>query len=125
MKFPEQFRFNDCAPQYQTKPCEPHGMFLVPHAVTRGRTLKIIASCGRDARLETGWEHVSVSIMGNRHACPTWEEMCLVKDLFWNDDECIVQFHPAKQNYVNHYPGCLHLWKSVNAPFPTPPTFCV
>ena len=26
-----------------------------------------------------GWEHVSVSL---RNRCPTWDEMCLVKDIF-------------------------------------------
>lgn len=30
-----------------------------------------------------GWEHVSVSL---RNRCPTWDEMCLVKDIFWRDD---------------------------------------
>ena len=125
MKCPEQFRFNDCAPMYQTKPGERNGMFAVPGRLALGRTLKIIAACGDDPRFKTGWEHVSVSIWGKRDACPTWEEMCFVKDLFWEEHECVVQFHPPKKDYVNRYPGCLHLWRSVNTPFPTPPKICV
>lgn len=55
-----------------------------------------------------GWEHVSVSFP---RRTPTWEEMCKVKDLFWNEDETVVQFHPKKSEYVNIHPYCLHLWR--------------
>ena len=72
----------------------------------------VIASWGM------GWEHVSVS-MKNR--CPTWEEMCLVKNIFWNPDECVVQYHPPEKEYVNCYPHCLHLWKKIGSDFETPP----
>lgn len=65
-----------------------------------------------------GWEHVSVSL---RNRCPTWDEMCLVKDIFWRDDECAVQFHPPKSEYVNLHPYCLHLWKKIGESFETPP----
>jgi hypothetical protein len=73
----------------------------------KGGRLHIISS-GPDTG--TGWEHVSVSIM---HRIPNWEEMCYVKDLFWDDEDCVVQFHPPKSQYVNYHPTCLHLWKSV------------
>ena len=65
-----------------------------------------------------GWEHVSVSFAGRT---PTWEEMCKVKDTFWNDNECVIQYHPAKSEYVNNYPYCLHLWKKIGSEFETPP----
>jgi hypothetical protein len=52
--------------------------------------------------------------------------MCLVKELFWSDDECVVQFHPPKQNYINQHPGVLHLWRKKGAKaFPMPPKACV
>ena len=54
------------------------------------------------------WEHVSVS---RADRCPTWDEMCLVKDMFWHEQETVVQFHPAKSDYVQNHPFCLHLWK--------------
>ena len=65
-----------------------------------------------------GWEHVSVSL---RNRCPTWDEMCLVKDIFWRDDECVVQFHPPKSEYVNLHPYCLHLWKKIGEAVELPP----
>ena len=73
-----------------------------------------------DISIAAGWnekgkngcvlEHVSVSL---RRRCPTWDEMCMVKDIFWADEECVVQFHPPKSKYVNFHPYCLHLWRKV------------
>lgn len=69
-----------------------------------------------------GWDHVSVSF-SNR--CPTWEEMCQVKDMFFNEDECVVQYHPPKKEYVNVHPYCLHLWRPQNEVVPKPPKWMV
>lgn len=68
------------------------------------------------------WEHVSVSLP-NR--CPTWEEMCFIKDLFWDEDETVIQFHPPKKNYVNEHKFCLHLWKPTHFEQRLPPVFTV
>ena len=70
--------------------------------------LRIISSGPPVAAIHKDWEHVSVSLIDR---CPTWEEMCFVKDLFWNDDELVVQFHPPKSDYINCHPFVLHLWK--------------
>jgi hypothetical protein len=86
-----------------------------------GEELKIIASEG-DAPESHGWEHVSVS---TRRRIPNWLEMCFVKDLFWSEDECVVQFHPPRADYINNHPTCLHLWKHVSQAFPAPPTVLV
>jgi hypothetical protein len=64
------------------------------------------------------WEHVSVSFT---YRCPVWEEMCKVKDIFFNEEESVVQYHPPKSNYVNHHPYCLHLWKPLKEKIPLPP----
>lgn len=69
-----------------------------------------------------GWDHVSVSF-SNR--CPTWDEMCKVKDIFFDEDECCIEYHPAKKNYVNVHPYCLHIWKPQKETIPTPPTLYV
>lgn len=53
--------------------------------------------------------------------CPTWEEMCMVKDIFWGEEECVVQFHPPRSEYVNRHPYCLHLWKKIGEEYETPP----
>ena len=87
--------------------------------------LKIIASDGSNwdkSFDERAWEHVSVS---HANRCPTWDEMCQVKSLFWDDDECVQQFHPPGDRYVNAHPYCLHLWKQVGVEVPMPPVGAV
>lgn len=64
-----------------------------------------------------GWDHVSVS---TRVRCPTWEEMCKVKALFFEDEDVVVQYHPRASEYRNVHPYCLHLWRCQYAEFPTP-----
>ena len=59
-------------------------------------------------RNEDGWEHVSVSPF-NSGITPSWRDMCEVKDIFWDEEETVIQFHPPKSTYVNMMPNCLHL----------------
>ena len=89
-----------------------YGLFVVPY---RSARLQIISS-GTDK--EHGWEHVSVSI---RQRCPTWEEMQHVKELFFQDEETVIQFHPPRSQYVNFHPYCLHLWRSLRQEITLPP----
>lgn len=65
-----------------------------------------------------GWDHVSVSFP-NR--CPTWDEMCKIKDIFFTPEECCVEYHPQKSRYVNVHPYCLHIWRPQNEKIPQPP----
>ena len=51
--------------------------------------------------------------------------MCFIKDLFFNEDETVVQYHPAKSDYVNNNPYVLHLWRPTDQDIPQPPTFMV
>lgn len=53
-----------------------------------------------------GWEHVSINL---KNRTPDWDEMCLLKDIFWRKDEAVIQIHPAEANYVNNAQHCLHL----------------
>jgi len=69
-----------------------------------------------------GWDHVSVSL---KNRCPTWEEMCTIKDMFFNPNECCIEYHPAKKDYVNLHPYCLHIWKPKDRELPTPPRIFV
>jgi hypothetical protein len=84
-----------------------------------GPMLKILVTEGDE---EHPWEHVSVSL-ANR--CPTWDEMCWVKSLFWEDDETVCQFHPPKSEYVNFHQYCLHLWKPTKEVLQLPPYYLV
>lgn len=79
-----------------------------------GRFIHCICSDGE------GWQHVSVSLEDDK-STPTWDMMCKIKDLFWEDEDICIQFHPAKSNYVNHHPGCLHIWRPLKQPLPIPP----
>lgn len=58
---------------------------------------------------ENGWEHVSVSPYKGK--LPTWDDMCEIKDIFWEDEEEVIQIHPKKSEYVNIMDNCLHLWR--------------
>lgn len=88
------------------------GYYIGKH--TRGT---VIASYGG------GWEHVSIRPYKGK--MPTWEDMCEMKDAFWNEDEVVIQFHPAKKDYVNIADNCLHLWRPVNETIPVPPKLFV
>jgi len=72
---------------------------------------------------EGGWEHVSIST--SRKRTPTWEIMCRVKDLFWDEEDCVIQFHPPRSQYVNDHKDVLHLWRPTNKNIETPPKWMV
>lgn len=90
------------------------GLYFIP--VSKTRVAKVIASWGM------GWEHVSVSFTDR---CPRWDELCVIKDMFWDDEECVVQYHPPKSRYISVHPYCLHLWRPTEAEIPQPPLICV
>lgn len=69
---------------------------------------------------QDGWEHVSISL-ARKPRIPTWAEMCYIKDLFWGEEECVVQYHPPKADYVSFEDTTLHLWKPVAVLLPRPP----
>ncbi len=85
----------------------------------KGTRLYIVASGGSNL---IAWEHVSVSA---RHRCPNWDEMCLVKNLFWDETECVIQYHPPKENYISNHPYTLHLWRPIDQVIPMPPGIAV
>jgi hypothetical protein len=90
--------------------------YMKTHSGGKAEKIGIIFSNG------AGWEHVSASL---KKRCPTWEEMCKIKDIFFNKDECAIQYHPAEKDYVNNHPYCLHIWKPIGAELPQPPTWLV
>ena len=89
---------------------ETFGKFIIPSENGHFRYLVIASSNEGD------WEHVSVSLLSLNDKtplkrCPKWDEMCYIKDLFFEDEEEVIQFHPKKSQYVNIHPYVLHLWK--------------
>jgi len=93
---------------------ETCGAFMIPRK--RNGALAVIASC------EGGWDHVSVSL---KTQCPTWEDMQRVKDMFFEDDETVVQFYPKKSKYKNDHPYCLHLWRNQYEGHELPPDWMI
>ena len=85
------------------------GAFKIPF---ESRELYVIASHGGD------WEHVSVSLESRT---PNWKEMCFIKDLFFEPEDCVIQYHPPKSNYINVMPFVLHMWKPLKEKIPMPP----
>ncbi len=71
-----------------------------------------------------GWEHVSVQEIEpdelTEQKTPSWETMCWVKNLIWDENETVVQFHPRKRDYVNNHPFVLHLWRPTREKLPKP-----
>lgn len=87
------------------------GQFLVPHAPTR-TMLRVIAAN------DEGWDHVSVS---TKHRIPLWDEMQFIRTLFFEADECVVQFHPPLTQHINIHPHVLHLWRQHGVTYALPP----
>lgn len=122
MKFPEYFRVKKG--RFGSSKNAPEGLFIVKLKGAKNRAierpvLRIIASA---ACKDFPWDHVSVSL---DYRCPTWEEMCIVKDLFWDEEEPVMQYHAAKSQWVNNHQYCLHLWKPVLETIPAPPPILV
>ncbi len=75
------------------------GYFEIPYG---NKNLRVLSAS------DEGWDHVSVSLF---HRCPTWDEMKLIKDLFFEKEELVIQIHPPKSKYINIGKTCLHLWR--------------
>ena len=115
-KVPEEFRVFT-GPMKSSKEDGNNGVFILRTRRLKN-TLSVQASDGAD------WEHASVSLA---FRTPTWSEMHFVKNLFWDADDLVVQFHPPESEYVDIHKYCLHLWRKIgtNDYCETPPTIMV
>ncbi len=87
------------------------GAFIIPYG---NKKLLVISGCG------DGWDHVSISL---KHRCPTWDEMCFIKNLFFERDECAIQFHPSESDYINIGKTVLHIWRPQEQEIKMPPRY--
>lgn len=70
-----------------------------------------------------GWDHVSVSLSDR---CPTWEEMCYIKNIFWLPESWVMQLHPPVKDNISTCDTCLHLWApNSGRTIPIPPILMV
>jgi len=121
----EQFRHTKVGMPLATKEGDHFGAFFVPHGKV---SFVIIASDGAEPGEGEGWEHVSARVSGHvekDNRPPTWTEMCWIKQLFWEDDEACVQYHPPRKDYVNNHPDVLHIWRYTKSEIPRPPSILV
>lgn len=100
-RLPNEFeKFRGFHPMYgESERGGVQGFFMIPH---EGETIAVISGRGE------GWDHVSASL---QYRCPTWDEMCFIKDIFFKWDELVLQFHPPRKDYVNVCSRALHLWR--------------
>jgi hypothetical protein len=104
------------SPYYSTPEDGFNGAFGL-HMPGEARLVCVIASDG------LGWQHVSVSFGQSSSRVPSWDVMCWVRDLFFEPEDWVIQFHPPLTEYVNNHAGCLHLWKCIDGRVqPTPPS---
>lgn len=87
-----------------------NGAFLVP---LEGEMWQVIISDGG------GWRHLSVA-NAQRRLMPSWNIMCRLKELFFDDESWVMELHPAKSAYINDHPFCLHLWEPLSEKLPVP-----
>lgn len=79
----------------------PDGIFYEYRTGLRALVSVAREKDGRD------WVHLSLS---RPNRMPTYEDMCLVKDLFIGENELAIQVFVPKDRHVNLHPNCLHLW---------------
>jgi len=130
---PELARILD-GPMGSSRNAGAYGAFDV-ESCEPGWRLAVVATdgCDMDGPSEAlGWEHVSVhAFRGSldkrvkQMRTPTWLEMCLIKDLFWDGEDVVMQLHPRRSEYVNQHPHVLHLWRPTHVTIPTPASVLV
>lgn len=121
-KFPEKYRVTK-GPM-STRAGEPAGMFMIRLDPRQPMPLRVVASADvmPPEHWAHGWEHVSVSLP---HRCPSWDEMCEVKALFWDEEDTVMQLHPPKSQWISNHKFCLHLWRPTREAIPLPPAIMV
>ena len=91
-----------------------HGLMGYLRLRDSRKTMTFVLSIDKQNGME--YEHVSVSYYGELKKTPSWEEMCAVKDVFWNAEDAVHQIHPKESQYVhgvNSKKNILHLWRPV------------
>lgn len=115
---PEIEKYRLQTPPFRSRCGDPMGLFAIP--LHQQSTVLRILSSGHGPDVE--WEHVSVSTPG---FTPSWTMMCRVKDLFFDEEEAVFQFHPPRSQYVNFHKYCLHLWRHRDHQLILPPPILV
>lgn len=74
-------------------------------------TCKLIWEC------TNGYEYVAVSPQDpgsqNKYLYPMWNDMCVLKDIFFGDEEVKYKYSSKKFRYVNGVEGWMYLWRPI------------
>jgi hypothetical protein len=87
-----------------------NGWFIVP---MDGEIWQICLSDGM------GFKHLSATNHQKRQL-PPWQVMVRLKEAFFADEDWVVMYIPAKDEYVNDHPFVHHLWLPLNSELPHP-----
>lgn len=94
-----------------------NGIFVIPDQHKRSRLIVIASN-------QLSWEHISAHVR-NENRVPSYADMCYLKSLFWDENEWVIQYFPAKDDHINVHPFVLHLWKPLGVELPKPPKIFV
>lgn len=89
-----------------------NGKFSPAFAFRRADGLTVLVSveiheCGRR------WVHASAS---KKNQLPSWQDLKIVKDLFFGPERLVVQILAPKAEWVNFHETTLHLWHCIDEP---------
>jgi hypothetical protein len=87
-----------------------NGWFLVP---LDGEIWQVCIADGM------GFRHLSVT-NHQKKMLPPWKILCRLKDAFFADDETVVLYIPAKDDYIDLHPFVHHLWSPIDQELPKP-----
>lgn len=112
---------------HASKPGDRFGAFqLLYTSEAASCGMLIIADDGSDWKAAglsgEPFEHVSVSL---HERTPTWEELEYVRNIFWTNEETVMQLHVPAADHVNQQANTLHLWRPTKTPIPRPLQKCV
>lgn len=107
-----------------------NGAYAIAHPKIKEYYFQVIVGTGMD------WDHVSTclrSIKEHKMAdenhfvqrTPFWQEMCFIKNFFFDKNEVVIQIHPQEVEYINIHNFVLHLWRPQKENIPCPKTIMV
>lgn len=109
----EKFRVVN-GPMASTPEAGNNGMFLIPHQKYAKDRFQVTCSDGM------GWEVVSFTYY-KKNKTPTWDDSCYIKDLFWEEEEAVMQLHRPASLRVSERKFVIALMRPIEVEIPQPP----
>lgn len=103
-----------------------NGAFMIKavQPVNGGEPIAYFFLCiASDAKVEGGtpWEHLTVTVIHPvEKRCPTYEEMKVLKGIFWGKEDCVMQYFLPEDKFKEEHPTTVHLWRKPGLEMPIP-----